>query len=458
MMNKNFVNLTVNPCKMCMPMGASIAFKGIEGSVVMLHGSQGCSTYIRRHMATHYNEPIDIASSSLNEKETVYGGAANLKAGLKNVIKLYNPKVIGIATTCLAETIGEDINTIVNDFKYEEEVTDVSIITVATPGYGPSEHEGYYLTLRRILETLAVDKTPTDKINIIAGNLTPGDIRRVKDLLNLFNIEYTLFPDISNTLDDGFTNKYQKLSSEGTKVKDIQNMAGSKATIEMGILVSDQASPGKYLEDKFHVPQYRCPLPIGLENTDTFIQLISQLSNKKIPERLIRERSRMMDGMIDSHKYNGEGRAAIFGDPELVYSISKLCVENGIVPVVISTGAKMTSFNLKIAKNIELHEGSVVLNDTDFETIHSYVKKLGVNVLIGNSDGRFLVEKEGIPLVRVGFPIHDRIGAQRKVFVGYEGSLDLLDDITNTLIELKFNSYREDLYQQYFANTEEKKL
>ena len=103
MKNRNFVNLNINPCKMCMPMGAAMALKGIENSMIVLHGSQGCSTYIRRHMAGHYNEPIDIASSSLNEEGTVYGGSGNLKKGLINVIKMYNPDVIGIATTCLAE-------------------------------------------------------------------------------------------------------------------------------------------------------------------------------------------------------------------------------------------------------------------------------------------------------------------------------------------------------------------
>ncbi|TCQ03737.1 nitrogenase component 1 [Serpentinicella alkaliphila] len=450
MKTRNFVNLTVNPCKMCMPMGAATAFKGIENTVIILHGSQGCSTYIRRHMATHYNEPIDIASSSLNEKEIVYGGATNLKQGLKNVIKLYNPKVIGVATTCLAETIGEDINSIVTDFKEQENIKDISIITVPTPGYGPSEHEGYYLTLRRIVESITVKSTTTEKVNIVAGNLTPGDIRRIKEILELFDIGYTLLPDISDTLDSGFTSKYNKLSSDGTKIEDIKNMSGAVATIEMGMLVSDKSSPGKYLEDKYQVPLYRCPLPIGLENTDTFIELISNISGRKVPEKLLKERARMLDGMIDSHKYNGEGKAVIFGDPELVYAVSKLCSENGIKPVLIATGAKISNFKLKIENNIDTKDKPIILNDTDFETIYSYVKKLDVNILIGNGDGKFMVEKEGIPLVRIGFPIHDRVGAQRRVFIGYEGSISFLDDITNTLIEQKFSSYREDLFDKYY--------
>ena len=63
------VNLNTNPCKMCMPMGAATAFYGIKDCITILHGSQGCATYIRRHMATHYNEPVDIASSSLTEHQ-----------------------------------------------------------------------------------------------------------------------------------------------------------------------------------------------------------------------------------------------------------------------------------------------------------------------------------------------------------------------------------------------------
>ena len=95
----NYVS-TTNACKLCKPLGASLAFRGIEGAVPFLHGSQGCATYMRRYIISHFNEPIDIASSSLGEKHAVYGGAANLKLGLKNVTAKYRPKLIGVATTC----------------------------------------------------------------------------------------------------------------------------------------------------------------------------------------------------------------------------------------------------------------------------------------------------------------------------------------------------------------------
>ena len=118
-MGEHSRDLSQNPCQMCMPMGGILALKGIEGAMTLLHGSQGCSTYMRRHIAEHFNEPVDVASSSLNEKGTVYGGRTNLKQGLDNVRRVYKPKLIGVLTTCLAETIGEDIRRMASAYRQE---------------------------------------------------------------------------------------------------------------------------------------------------------------------------------------------------------------------------------------------------------------------------------------------------------------------------------------------------
>ncbi len=38
------------------------------------------------------------------------------------------------------------------------------------------------------------------------------------------------------------------------------------------------------------------------------------------------------------------------------------------------------------------------------------------------------------PLIRAGFPIHDRLGGARIVHVGYRGAQQLFDTISNTII------------------------
>ena len=110
---------TTNACKLCKPLGACLAFRGVEGAVPFLHGSQGCATYMRRYIISHYREPMDIASSSLGEKQAVYGGGPNLKQGLGNVMSKYGARLIGVATTCLTETIGDDVPGIVREFCQE---------------------------------------------------------------------------------------------------------------------------------------------------------------------------------------------------------------------------------------------------------------------------------------------------------------------------------------------------
>lgn len=462
-MKESFVNLTVNPCNMCMPMGVVSALYGIKGCMTILHGSQGCSTYIRRHMATHYNEPIDISSSSLTEEGTVYGGEKNLIKGLENLIKLYNPEVIGIATTCLAETIGEDISAITKTFYDTHENSNVKLIPIPAPGYGGNQYDGYFKALRAVIENIKLDNSKNNKVNIVTGSISPADTRELKEILNDFDIEYILLPDVSENLDRGFCKNYSRLPTGGTSIEDIKHMAGAKATIEISTFIKDEYSIGKYLEDNFGVKNYRVNVPRGIRDTDIFMELLEKISGNEINEKYAKQRGRYIDGIIDSHKYNGEARVAIFGEPDFVYSTTRMVLENGAVPVVIATGNKCDMLKeflqdevLNVANKLCVDKVEF-LDDTDFKTIEKYVVECGVNVMIGSSDGRRIEHKYNIPLIRAGFPIHDRVGGQRIMSIGYEGSMEFGDKIANTILEYKESSFRENLYDELFDKNNENK-
>lgn len=447
----NYKSVTINPCHSCMPIGGIIAFKGIEKSMVVLHGSQGCATYMRRHVAEHFNEPIDVGSSSLNEKGTIYGGEENLKKALDNVIMVYRPRVLGVLTTCLAETIGEDIDRVVADYRREKGLDFPLIVTVSTPGYGGTQSEGYWLTVKKIIVALAKKTARHSGVNILVPNISPADIREIKRILNLMQIEHTLVPDFSETLDRPFEKPYRKIPSGGTKIAAIAAMSGAQATIEFGLATDETFSPGRFLEEEFGVPLYRLPVPIGIENCDRFLAVLKEISGRDIPDELKKERGRLLDCMIDSHKYNSEGRSVVFGEPDLIFAVTRTCVENGITPVVIASGSRSSSlFRLLESLLIRRESQPVILQGTDFNEIRAKAVAMGANIAIGSSEGRYLTEKEGIPLVRIGFPIHDRVGGQRLLSVGYIGTALFLDRITNTLLERKLSNYRINLYRQFF--------
>ena len=452
--NVQYRNVNENPCNMCMPMGGILALKGIEQSMVIVHGSQGCSTYMRRHIAEHFNEPVDVGSSSLNEKGTIYGGEKNLRLAFDNIIKVYHPKIIGVVTTCLAETIGEDIDRIASQYLLDREMSGFSIVTASTPGYGGSHFEGYFFTIKRLLMQLTEDVPKNNKVNIIIPNMSPADIRELKRILQQMDIDYVLCPDFSETLDRPFARPYTKMSTGGTKLEDIKNMGGAVATIQMGVTVDDEISPGKYLEEKYGVPLYNLPLPIGVEHTDRFINTLIEISGHSVPEDLQRERGRLLDGMVDSHKYNFAGRCVIFGEPEMVYAVTKTCLENGVFPAVIATGSQVGKLNQLLAAALaDGVENSNILIETDFAHILAASQEARVNIGIGPSDGRYLTEKGEIPLVRLGFPIHDRVGGQRLLSLGYTGTMMLLDRITNTLLENKYKSYRSSMYEKFYQQS-----
>jgi len=458
-MNGNLVSLNVNPCKMCMPMGAVSALCGIKSSMSILHGSQGCATYIRRHMATHYNEPIDIASSSLTEEGTVFGGEANLLKGLRNMIDLYQPEVIGVCTTCLAETIGEDVNAIVTKFYAQNPGLDVKIINIASPGYGGTQNEGWFAALRAILEQTEPVTAPNGKINIITPQISPADTRWLKRFLATMGVSFILLPDLSDNLDGATEKKYQRLKTGGAPLSDIAAMAGAKFTVEFSEFTDENNSPAEFLKTAYGVPYVKLPLPSGIRGMDMLIDTLKNQGGVET-ESMKKDRGRYLDAMVDSHKHCAPARAAVFGEPDFVTTVVRLCCENGILPVLAATGSVSPQLREKLAREVtecaafHFAPEIAIIDDSDFAEIEKICIEKNANLLIGSSDGRRIARKLNIPLIRCAFPIHDHVGGQRVRILGFEGSLNILDMAANAMIDKTETSFRAELYDWFYPAQE----
>lgn len=437
---------TVNPCVMCQPMGSVMAFKGIENSMVLMHGSQGCSTYMRLHLAHHFREPVDIASTSLSERGAVYGGSENLKKGLKNVMSRYHPKVIGVTTTCLAETIGDDVGRILQEFREEEkDAEDVHIISVSTPSYEESHATGYLRAVEAIVRYFTESGVSKDifnnKLNVVLGeNIAPEDIREIKRILssNVGPRSFIFTPDTSETFDAPMTGKAEKIFPGGTPLSEIADMKNCAASIGLGITSDNKAID--YLEGKYNVPAKRVPMPIGLEYSDRFMATLSEITGTEVLEMYKKERGRLIDAMVDVHKYLYGTRVAIYGDPEMVLGLLSLSLENGMYPVLVSPSCKTPAFKEHAQERIDrmnLDCDVKILEGLDFDAFNDAVKEANPEMLIGNSNGKYISQQMRIPLMRVGFPIHDRVGAQRILMMGYRGTMSMIDRITNTILEAK---------------------
>ncbi len=430
---------TQNACKLCNPLGACLAFRGIEKCVPFLHGSQGCATYIRRYLISHYKEPIDIASSNFNEETAVFGGSHNLKLGLKNVSQQYKPEVIGIATTCLSETIGDDVPMILKEYEaiIGKETPMPVMIFASTPSYSGTHIDGFHAAVRSAVRTLAEAGPRKNLVNLFSGMISPADIRYLKEIMTAFDMPFVLLPDYSQTLDGGPWAEYHRIPPGGTPTSAIASTGSASASIEFGSTLEAGKSAGGYLEATFGVPRHSLPLPIGIKESDRFFSLLEQLTEKPIPERYEDERRRLVDAYADGHKYVFGQRAIIYGEEDLVISMAAFLREIGMVPVLCASGGKSGLMKQRLRELVpDLDElGIAVREGVDFVDIEGEADTLKPDILIGNSKGFTMSRNHDLPLVRIGFPIHDRFGGQRLHHIGYRGTQELFDRLVNTVIE-----------------------
>ncbi|MBN2436304.1 MAG: nitrogenase [Spirochaetes bacterium] len=433
-------DVTKNACHLCAPLGASLVYKGIKNCVTILHGSQGCATYIRRYMIGHYREPVDIASSSFTEHTAVFGGQENLLKSIENVIQTYDPDIIGIATTCLSETIGDDISMIIKEYqKRNMERTRPVILYTSTPSYRGTHVTGFFKTIHDVVtQTSKQAVTNAGQINIFNGLFSPAEIRVIRTIVSDFSLFPVIFPDYSDTLDGGSWNQYHPVPPGGTSLKKLSSCGNSAASIDFSFCQKDELSAGMFLKEKFDIPCFKNAYPIGIELCDNFFKTLSTLSQKPVPEIYTQQRERLIDAYVDSHKYLYGQKAVVFGEENLVYSICTFLAETGINVVCAATGGPAGSISgLKL--NDYFNQTSI-LEDCDYEDIEEWVIHNETDILIGSSRGNKIAKLSGKPLIRCGFPIHDRIGASRQEFLGYNGTHNLFDQITNTIIERMQNS------------------
>jgi nitrogenase molybdenum-iron protein NifN len=426
--------MTVNPCTLCAPLGAALASAGVRGAVPLLHGAQGCATYIRRYLISHFREPMDIASSSFGEAQTVFGGEANLGRALDNIVSQYRPEVVTVATTCLAETIGEDVPFYLRRW-HERQQSKLPLVAAATPSYRDGHVEGFHAMVHALVKTLATESGPPRRqLNLLPPLLSPADLRHLREIVAAFGLPATILPDYADRLDGVVAERYAPLPDGGTSLADIAAMPCSLATIDLTLPGSGPRASA-VLEERGS-PVRTLGLPIGVRACDRLRDALAEVAGCPAPAWLDGERGRLLDAYADGHKYVFGLRVALYGDPELVTALAEFLHEIGARPCLCATGARNRALSTALER---LPAGTVeeVMEDTDFDRIEAACRRLAPDLLMGSSKGYRLARGLGVPLLRVGFPIHDRLGASRVLHVGYRGTVGLFDSLVNTVLERK---------------------
>ncbi len=427
--------LVANPAKTCQPVGAIYAALGVHGVMPHSHGSQGCVSFHRMFLTRHFKEPAMASTSAFTEGASVFGGGANLKTAVRNIFDIYDPECIAIHTTCLSETIGDDLHAFISAIDIPEGKT---VVYCNTPSYQGSHITGFSSMATGFVKHLAKSSgTPNGKTMIVPGFVNPGDMREMKHYLDLFGIDYTMLPDTTGVMDAPMTGTYELYPAGGTPLKEIAELGDCRNSIALGAWASQACANQLFVDHG--VPYETLPLPIGLDATDEFVMMLSQQTGEPVSSVLETERGQLLDSMIDIHQYLDGKRVAIAGDPDTVIGLTAFVLECGMIPAHVMTGTPGNAFQdiirLKIeAAGIDPATCSIKVGG-DYLEMQQRIIQEPVDLLLGPSLFKQIAKAEQVPLVRAGFPVLDRYIHPLMPIVGYRGALRLLENMANTLMD-----------------------
>ena len=409
--------LQVNPFKLSQPMGATLAFLGIDRCMPLMHGGQGCTSFTKVFFTRHFCEPIAIQTSAVTDAIAVLdGGDFSIVESVKNITRKVSPSLIGLHTTGLPETKGDDIRGVARQ-------VEIPIVTVNTPDYEGGLESGWALTCRAIIEQLVepVGYVNDNKLILLPhASLQPIEVEKIKEFIEGFGFNVFALPDLSTSLDGHLGEKQAALSSGGIKVEEIRSLADAGLVISVGD--SMQGCAVALQKKNTAMRHHHFAHLHGLEATDSLVGILMEetgFSGPPLP--VARWRQRLQDAMLDSHFSLGQTRFMVAAEPDQLAGICQSLYDaGGQVSLAIST-VDSTQLDNIIADQVligDLEDAEELAGDYD--------------VMIGNFHCEAIAHRQHKGLVLRGFPNWEQVGNALKNDVLYEGGSYFLFEAANT--------------------------
>lgn len=414
--------LQVNPFKLSQPMGAALAFLGIDKCMPLMHGGQGCTSFTKVFYTRHFCEPIAIQTSAVTDVIAVLdGGDYSIVESVKNIARKVSPSLVGLHTTGLPETKGDDIRGVAKTIT-------CPMVTVNTPDYEGGLESGWALTCSAIIEQLVEPATQVDDNKLVLlphVSLQPIEVEKIKEFIESFGFNVFAIPDLSTSLDGHLGDKQAALSSGGITVEEIRSAAEAGVVITVG---DSMRSGAAALRDKNTAMRHHHFAHLqGLEATDDLTAvLLEETGFCSPPPAVARWRQRLQDAMLDSHFSLGQTRFLVAAEPDQLAGICETLHDaGGTVALAI---APVDSPQLE-----KIKAGKVIVGD-----LEEAEQAAGhYDVIIGNSHCEALAHRHGKGLVLRGFPNWEQVGNALKNDVLYEGGCYLLFEAANAAEEAR---------------------
>lgn len=432
----------------CAQGGAAATVTALPGGIPILHSPSGCAGNFAWTQnggsglqVGGYCGTLAIPSSSIQEHDVVFGGDSRLREQIEATLKVMDGSIYAVLTSCVTEVIGDDIKSVVADFKGQG----VPIIGAETGGFRGNSYRGYDLVLSALFRDFLEQGLEKKKKRVNLWGIIPyydpfwrGNLEEVRRLLEALGLDVTSFFLADDTIEE-------------------IRQAGA-ASLNIVISHAYGLEAARVFEEVHGTPYVSLPLPVGASATESFLRSVGKAAgvNSKQTESVIscekQRYYRYLEPLTDCfNDLDLQRYAVVVGDANYAVAITKFLADDlGWLPeLAVCTDPLQVQEEERLLEQLK-HMESKYAVELVFETdgsqvIHhlrekwptvsggKYQNTFGPAFVVGSSLDRELALEIGAPQLSVSFPVANRAILDRG-YTGFRGGLRLIEDVIGVLV------------------------
>ncbi|HEX3023714.1 MAG TPA: nitrogenase molybdenum-iron protein alpha chain [Chitinophagaceae bacterium] len=433
----------------------------------LVHGPIGCSFYAwltRRNqtMPPTLDSPNFMNycfSTDMQDSNIVFGGELKLKQAVREVFELFQPKSIGIFSTCPVGLIGDDVHAVAREMKEE---LGINIFGFSCEGYkGVSQSAGHHIANNQLMKHVIglSDKFPAGKykVNMLGEYNIGGDA---------FELE-RIFEKVGLTLISSF--------SGNSTIEQFERAHNADLNVVMCHRSINYVA--EMMEKKFGIPWFKVNF-IGAEATAKSLRKIAEYFGdaeliERVEEVIAEEMLKVKEVITDIYPHTKDKVAMMFVGGSRAHHYQELFTELGmstlsagyefghrddyegrrVIPTIQVDAdsrnieeltieqdetrynprkteaemqelrAKGIDFNGYDGMMVEMAKGALIIDDLSHYEMEKLIEVYHPDVFCAGIKEKYCVQKMGIPLKQLHS--YDYGGP----YAGFEGAVNFYKDI-----------------------------
>ena len=424
--------ITENPRGGCVLSGINSNLASIGGICPIFHSGPGCCLQTSAAEQGQsggknigYVSGSSIACTNMLEKEVVFGGTNKLRTTVQGAIDIYDAKIFFILTGCTAGIIGDDVESIAQEFRDKGH----EVYAIETPGFHGDSNLGYEVTWNNIIDQVLQPREKDEKLVNIFG-IVPyhdpfwyGNLEEIRRILERLGLKVNTFYTNHQTIDD---------------------VKGSSAAA-LNIVINPWLfeKPADKYKEKFGIPWIKYPgLPVGATDTTEFVRQVAEALSldKELVDKVIYEE----EDYVYSFLEQAIGRLSwkrfgVIADANSAIGITRYLANDysftpkfTVISEPIYRGHDVQLIKDRIT-NLEYAKAPEVVFAFDQYKINEVIKgHEDVTLIVGSANDREAASYTEAQFLEATFPVTTRLFFNRAI-AGYRGSLTFTEDLYDNL-------------------------